>query len=97
MLVEYALVLPVDYPVRSLDKAVFVYARICRKRVNKAYVRAFRRLYRAHAAIVRIMNVSHLERRTVSVKAALAERTETPLMCELRKRVRLIHELRKLR
>ena len=47
--------------VRRLDEAVVVGARVEGERVDEADVRAFRRLDRAHAAVVGRVHVAHLE------------------------------------
>ena len=61
-----------DLAVRRLEEAVFVGARVQRERVDEADVRAFRRLDRAHAAVVRRMHVAHFEARALAREAARA-------------------------
>ena len=90
-------VLRIHLAVRRLNKSIFVDARIGRKRIDEADVRSFRRLNGAHAPIVRIVHVAHIERGALTVEATGAERGKAALMRELCKRVGLIHELRKLR
>ena len=80
-----------------LDEPVFVDAREGRERVDEPDVRAFRRLDRADAAIMRRMHVTHLEARPLAREAARPQRGQAPLVGDLGKRVRLIHELRQLR
>src|SRR5699024_9203759 len=63
----------------------------------QANVRTFRRLDRAHAAVVRRVNISNLDSRAVSRKTTGAKRRKTALVCEAGERVVLIHERRKLR
>ena len=82
--------------VRRFNKAVLVYARIGGKRADKPYVLSFRGLYRAHASVMGVVHVTHLKGRPVTVKTSRSQRGQTALMRQLRKRVVLIHELRKL-
>ena len=70
----------VDQAVRRFDKAVFVDAGISRQRADQTDVRSFRRLNRADTRVVRIVNVSNLERRAVAVQAARAQRGKTALV-----------------
>ena len=95
-LVKDAVVLLVDFAVGSFDEAVFIYSCIGCKGVDKADVWAFGRLDRAHSAVMRIVNVANFERCTVAVQTAGAESGKPALMGQLRKRVRLIHELGQL-
>src|SRR5205823_3452974 len=60
-------------------------------------VRAFRRLDRAHAAVVARMHVTNLEARTLTRQTTGAERRETTLVRETGEGVRLVHELTELR
>ena len=90
--------LAVDDPaVRALDEAVLVDPRIGREAVDQADIRAFRRLDRADAAVMRRMHVAHLEAGALARQTARAERRETPLVGDLGERVGLVHELRELR
>src|SRR4029078_1113974 len=59
-------------------------------------VRAFRRLDRTDAAVVRDVHVAHLEARALAVQTARAERVKTAFVRELRERVRLVDDLRQL-
>jgi hypothetical protein len=86
-----------DPAVGRLDEAVFVDAREGRERVDEPDVRAFRRLDRADAAIVRRMHVAHLEASPLARKTARPKRREPALVGDLRERIGLIHELRQLR
>ena len=83
--------------VRRLDKAILVDARKAGERRNQADVRAFRRLNRADAAIVRRMHVAHFEPGTLATQTTRPKRRQTPLVGDLRQRIGLIHELRQLR
>ncbi len=83
--------------VRRFDEPIFVDARERRERVDEADVRAFRRLDRADAAIVRRVHVAHLEARALARQAARAKRRKTALVGDLGQRVGLVHELGKLR
>ena len=65
-----------------------------RQIVNQADVRAFRRLDRAHTAIVGVVNVSDVEGCAVTRQTAGAQCGQTALVRQLRQRVVLIHELR---
>ena len=83
-------------PVRRLDEAVLVDARVRRQRADQADVRAFRRLDRADAAVVAVVHVAHVEAGAVARETAGAEGGEAALVGQLRQRVRLVHELREL-
>ncbi len=54
-------------------------------------------LDRAHAAVMRRVDVAHLDRRALAREAAGAERRQAAAVREARERVRLVHELRQLR
>ncbi len=86
-----------DLPVRRLDEAVLVDAGVGRERRDEADVRAFRRLDGADAAVVRGVDVAHLEAGALAGEAARPEGREAPLVRDLGERVRLVHELRELR
>ena len=83
-------------PVRRLDEAVLVDLAVGGQRPDKADVRSFRRLDRTNAAIVRRVNVAHVEACPVTAKATRAERRKPPLVRQLRQGVGLVHELREL-
>src|SRR5439155_980685 len=70
---------------------------VARDRRDQADVRAFRRLDRTDAAVVRRVHVADLEPGALARQAARPERGETPLVRDLRQRVGLVHELRELR
>ena len=84
-------------PVRRLEEAVLVGARIHRQRIDQADIRTFRRLDRAHAAVVRRMHVAHFESGALARQAARPQRRDAPLVRDFRQRVVLVHELRQLR
>ena len=86
-----------DLAVRALDEAVFVHPRKGRQRVDQADIRAFRRLDRADAAVMRRVHVAHLEAGALAGQTARAKRREAALVGDLRQRVGLVHELRELR
>ena len=86
-----------DLAVRRLDEAVLVHAGVGRERRDEADVRAFRRLDRADAAVVRGVDVAHLEAGALAGETARPEGREAPLVRDLGERVRLVHELRELR
>ena len=79
--------------VGRLDEAVRIEFRIAGQRVDQTDVRAFRRLDRAHSAVVRIMDVADFEACAVSGKAARAESRQTSLVRQFGQRVVLVHEL----
>ena len=70
---------------------------VARQRRDQADVRAFRRLDRADAAVVRRVHVAHLEPGALARQPAGPEGREAPLVRDLRERVGLVHELRQLR
>ena len=86
-----------DLAVRRLDEAELRDGRHRRERADQADVRAFRRLDRAHAAVVGRVDVAHLDRRALAGQAAGAERRQAAAVGEAVERVRLVHELRQLR
>ena len=57
--------------VRRLEEAVLVGARVDGQRVDQADVRTFRRLDRAHAAVVRRVHVADLEARRARASGRL--------------------------
>ena len=75
------------------NEAVFINSRIAGEIGDKADVRALRRLYRAEAAIVAVVDVAHLEARALSRQAAGSEGGHAALVRELGEGVRLVHEL----
>ena len=86
-----------DAPVRRLDEAELGHGRVRGEVADQADVRAFRRLDRAHAAVVRRVDVAHLDRGALARQAARAERRQAATVREAGERVRLVHELRQLR
>ena len=92
--VEHPAVL--DLAVRALDEAELVDAREAAERRDQPDVRAFRRLDRADAAVVRRVHVAHLEAGALAAEAARAKGAQAPLVGDLRERVRLVHELAEL-
>ena len=85
-----------DPAVRRLEEAELVDARVGRERGDQSDVRAFRRLDRAHAAVVRVVHVAHLEAGALARQPARSERRQAALVRELRQRIGLVHELREL-
>ena len=83
----------IDYLVRCLNEAVFVYSRVCCERTDKTDVRAFRSLDRTHTAVVRVVYVADIRACTLSAESAGAQCTQTALVSKLCKRILLIHEL----
>ena len=86
-----------DAAVGSLDEAELVDSPVARERTDQADVRTFWRLDRAHATVVRRVDVSDLEARALTREPARPERREPALVGEAGQRVRLVHELRELR
>ena len=82
--------------VRGLDETEGVDAGVGRQRTDQANVRAFRRLNRAHAAVVRCVNVSHLNAGALTGQTARAQRGQAALVGQARQGVVLVHELREL-
>ena len=80
-----------------LDEAVLVDAGEGRQRVDQTDVRAFRRFDRADAAVMRRMHVAHLEAGALAGQTTRTKGRQAALVGDLRQRVGLIHELRKLR
>ena len=86
-----------DEPVGRLHEAVLGDPRVRRQRADEADVRTLGRLDRAHAAVMRLVDVAHLDRCALAGQAAGAERSQAAAMREAGQRVRLVHELRQLR
>ena len=86
-----------DDAVRGLDEAELRDRGERRERPDEADVRTFGRLDRAHAPVVRRVDVAHLDRCALAGQAAGAERREATAVRETGERVRLVHELRELR
>ena len=83
-----------DRAVRRDQEAVLVDVGVdAETRRDETDVRAFRRLDRADAAVVRDVDVAHLEAGALSVETARAERREATLVRELRERVGLVDHL----
>ena len=85
-----------DPAVRRLDEAEPVDPRVAREVADEADVRAFRRLDRAHAAVVARVHVSHLEPGALTRQTARPEGREATLVGETGQRVGLVHELAEL-
>ncbi len=87
-----------DLAVRGgLDEAERVDPRVHRERTDQTDVRTLRGgLDRAHTAVVRRVDVAHLEAGTLTAQTTRAERRQTTLVGETRQRVVLVHELRQL-
>src|SRR5690606_39436989 len=76
-----------DLPVRRLDEAERVHAGVGAQRADEADVRAFRRLDRAHPAVVAGVDVADLHARTLTGQTARAQRRKTALVGQTRQRV----------
>ena len=86
-----------DLAVRGLDEPEPVDPAEAREVADQTDVRAFRRLDRAHAAVVARVHVSDLEAGALTRQTTRSERRQAALVRETRERVRLVHELRQLR
>ena len=86
-----------DHAVRRLDEAQVVDPGVGREAGDQADVRAFRRLDRAHPAVLRVVHVADLEARALAGEAARTEGRQPALVGQLGQRVGLVHELRELR
>ena len=85
-----------DLAIRRLEEAVLVGARVHGQRVDQTDVRAFRRLDRADATVVRRVNVADFEACALARQATRAKRRHATLVRDFRQRVVLVHELRQL-
>ena len=93
-----------DATIRRLDEAVLVDVRVEGERADQADVGPLGGLDRAHATVVRVVDVAHRGRDVgatagaalVTRKATRAEGREAALVREARQRVGLVHELRQL-
>ena len=83
--------------IRRLDEAVGVDPPVGRQPADQTDVRAFRRLDRADAPIVRMMHVAHIETGALAAQTARAQGRQRALVTQLGQWIRLIHELRQLR
>ena len=83
--------------IRRLDEAEVVHLRVAGERRDESDVRTFRRLDRAHAAVLRVVHVADFEAGALARQTARSERRQTTLVRQLGERIRLIHELRQLR
>jgi hypothetical protein len=79
--------------VRRDQEAVIVDSCINRERADETNVRAFGRFDRTDAAIMRNMDVSHFEPRSLPVQSSRSQGRESPLVRQLRKWIRLIYDL----
>ncbi len=86
-----------DLAVRRFEKTEFVDARERRERRDEADVRAFRRLNRADAPVMRRMNVADFKARAVAGKTARPEGRQAALVGQFGQRIDLVHELAQLR
>ena len=86
-----------DTPIRRLEEAVVVRARIHGERIDQADIRAFRGLDRADPAVMGRMHVAHFESGALARQAPWAQGRDAPLVRDFRERIVLVHELRELR
>ena len=82
--------------VRRDQEAVVVHRGVHRQARDEPDVRAFRRLDRADAAVVRNVHVAHFEAGPLAIETARAEGRQPPLVREHRQRVGLVDHLRQL-
>src|SRR4051812_3832797 len=80
-----------------LDKTKLINAREGAHRADQTNVRAFRRFDRTDTAVVRWVNVAYFKPGTFAAETSRSQSGQTALVCQFCKRIRLIHELRKLR
>src|SRR5215204_6536637 len=85
-----------DLAVRRLDEAERVDPAERGQRADQADVRAFRRLNRAHPAVVARVHVADLHAGPLTRQTARAQRRQAALVGQARERVGLVHELRQL-
>src|SRR5437773_3780732 len=81
------------FAIWRFDKTEFVDAREGAHRTDQANVWTFRRLDRTNAAVMRWMNVAHLESRTLTAETSRPESRQTAFVRQLRERIRLVHKL----
>ena len=86
-----------DAAIRRLYEPELIRARVSGERPQQPDVRAFGRLNRADAPVVRVMHIAHIKPRALPGQPARPQRRQPPLVRQLRKRVRLVHKLRQLR
>ena len=86
----------IDAAVRGFDETEFVDFTEAGQRGNQADVRAFRRFYRAHAAVVGMMDVADFEPCAFTGQTARAEGAQTAFVRDFCQRVGLVHELGQL-
>ena len=86
-----------DATVRRLDETERVNACVGRERADQTNVRTLRRLNRAHAAVVRGVDVTNIQAGAFTRQTARSEGGQTALVRQARQGVVLVHELRQLR
>ena len=85
-----------NFAIRRLDETEFIDPSKRAHRADQTDVWTFRRLDRTNPAVMRWVNVAHFEARSIAAQAARPESGQTAFVRQLRQRIRLIHELRKL-
>ena len=85
-----------DHAIRRHQKAVVIHAGINRQAGNQADVGTFRRLNRANSTVVRNVHVANFKARTLPIQTARAQSRQTTFVRQLRKRIRLVDDLRQL-
>ena len=86
----------VDAAVRSFNETEFIDLAETSQGRNQADVRTFRRFYRAHTAIVRMVDVADFKACTFTGQTAGAKGTQTAFMCNFSQGISLVHELGQL-
>jgi len=84
------------FTVRRLNEPEIVHTRIRSQRNDKADIRTFRGLYGADPSIMGRMHITDSKPARSRVESAGAECRQPALMCDLRQRIGLVHELGKL-
>ena len=85
-----------DLPVGRLDEAQLVDAAESGERGDQPDIRTFGRLDRAHASVVRVVDVAHLEARSLPRKPTRPQSREPALVGQLGQGIGLVHVLAEL-
>src|SRR5699024_9596093 len=89
--------LSVHHSVRGFDESVLIDDSVSGKRTDQSDVRTFRSFYRTHSSVVGLVYITHFKSGSLSGKSSRSQRGKSSLVCQLRQRIVLVHELRKLR
>ncbi|CAI8266327.1 MAG: Uncharacterised protein [Flavobacteriia bacterium] len=85
-----------DHAIRRLDEAHLIHFRKDAHGGDQTDVRTFRCFDRTKPSVVGVVHIAHLKASSFSGKAARAEGRHSPLVCDLRQWIGLIHELTEL-